>query len=138
MFRFVHYCRSNLGKHFSFFFVFLGFENFEQLLAGAHWMVGHLPHQNRRQTVGCSEACRLLTWALLCRTNTSAALLWRQTCPSCWLFWASGTSTSSRRRLTPYCPMTSTCTASPPTSSRSDPLVFTVFVFKDGRQRTGA
>lgn len=68
---------------------------------------------------GC-EVCRLLTSSLLYRTNTSAVLLWRPTCPSCWLFWASGTSTSSRQRLTPYCPMTSTCTALPPTSSRSE------------------
>lgn len=56
---------------------------------------------------------------LSCRTTTSAPLLWIRMLPSCWLCWASGTSTSSTRRHTPCCPMTSTCTASLPTSNRS-------------------
>lgn len=41
---------------------------------------------------------------------------------SCWLFWASGISTATAVRPTPCCPMTSTCTASLPISSRYRPL----------------
>lgn len=42
--------------------------------------------------------------------------------PSCWLSWASGISTSTAVRPTPCCPMTSTCTALLPISSRYQPL----------------
>lgn len=113
-----------------------GFENFEKLLAGAHWMVGE-PFWLQHGTRGSELRFKLETVLVFCsygfgsdgsayspglclvsRTTISAAPLWIRTHRFCWLFWASGMSTSSRLRLTPCCRMTSTCTASPPTSSR--------------------
>lgn len=52
------------------------------------------------------------------RTSTSARRPWRRMPPSCWLCWASGTSTALGVRRMPCCPTTSTCTALLPTSSR--------------------
>ncbi|XP_036400182.1 LOW QUALITY PROTEIN: glucose-6-phosphate isomerase-like [Megalops cyprinoides] len=67
----------------------IGFENFEKLLSGAHWMDNHF------------------------RTAP-----WRRTPQFFWPCLGSGTSTSSGWRLMPCCPTTSTCIALLPTSSR--------------------
>lgn len=57
---------------------------------------------------------------VLCsRTTTSALLPWTRMPPYCQRCWGFGTSTSSMRRTTPFCPMTSTCTGLLLTSSRS-------------------
>lgn len=115
-------------------FCVAGFDNFEQLLSGAHWMV------SAEACVLCQALARdrwlvqlpfslplsfpsgqLLISHSLCsrfRTSTSARRPWRRTRPSCWLYWVSGTSTALGVRRRPCSPMTSTCTALLPTSSR--------------------
>lgn len=60
------------------------------------------------------------------RTTTSALLPWTGTPPSCWLCWGYGTSISSMLRITPCCPMTSTCTGLLHTSNRSAPAFHTL------------
>ena len=69
----------------------IGMDNFEELLAGAPRDGRALPHRAaREEPAGDPRRCS-----------------------------ASGTTTSSAPRRTPSCPTTSTCTASPPTSSRA-------------------
>lgn len=66
-------------------------------------------------------SCQLLSPHSPCcsfRTSTSSRRPWRRMPLSCWLYWASGISTATAVRPTPCCPMTSTCTALLPISSR--------------------
>lgn len=101
-----------------------GFDNFEKLLSGAHWMVGTSPPLRCEKNMSLSwredtEYMKVNKYpAVCCRTTTFAQLLWIRTLPSCWLCWASGTSTSSMLRTMPCCHTTSTCTASLHTSNR--------------------
>lgn len=66
-----------------------------------------------------SKKCNIAFLSLCCRTNTSVLLHWIKTPPCYWLYWASGTSTSSTLRHTLCCPTTSICTVLLHTSNRS-------------------
>uniref|UniRef100_A0A5F9CAH9 glucose-6-phosphate isomerase n=1 Tax=Oryctolagus cuniculus TaxID=9986 RepID=A0A5F9CAH9_RABIT len=107
----------------------VGFDNFEQLLSGAHWMVSAeagvlakgVPVPSCRPSPSLAASLASRSAPAPCspfRTSTSARRPWRRTPPSCWPCWGSGTSTALGVRLRPCCPMTSTCTALQPTSSR--------------------
>ena len=69
----------------------IGPERFREMLAGFHAMDEHF----------------------------RSAPIEREPAGRCWGCWRSGTATSSAPRRSPCCPTTSTCTASPPTSSSS-------------------